>query len=162
MTQSDHRHKGVRAARKRRIAITILVVLAAFLLVTVVGAIHASVRAQAVNFTVNVIQPDALAYCPGDSVTYDVDVRVTHYPAVIQITETWCEKGLTGHCSAALSRTWNQAVLEPRQITAQASRPIPDNPFFQAGKTYQLYHAVIDGRPEWYIVDNIKIKDTCP
>lgn len=152
----------MRAKRKRHIVIVILVILLALLAVGLTVAIHSTVMAASVEFTVKVIQPDALAYCPGDSVTYDVDVRVTHYPAVIQITETWCEKGLTGRCSAALSRTWNQAVLEPRQITAQASRPIPDNPFFQAGKTYQLYHAVIDGRPEWYIVDNIKIKDTCP
>lgn len=152
----------IRNDRKRKVALIILVILSAFLLVAVLGAIHASVRAQAVKFAVDVIQPDAPAYCPGDSITYDVDVRVTHYPAVIQITETWCEKGPTGRCSAALSRSWNQAVLEPRQITAKAVRVIPVNPFFQPGQVYQLYHAVIDGRPEWYIVDNIKIKDSCP
>lgn len=162
MTQSDRRRRSVRFARRRRVAIAVLVVLLAFLLVTVWGAIHASVRAQAVNFTVNVIQPDAPSYCPGDTVMYDVDVRVTHSPAVIQVTETWCEKGETGRCSSALSQSWDMAVLEPRRIQAKASRPIPVNPFFQAGKTYQLYHAVIDGRPEWYIVDNIKIKDACP
>lgn len=150
------------SGRRRRVALIILGILSAFLVVTILGAIHASVRAQAVQFDVAVIQPDRPDYCPGDTLTYDVDVRVTHYPAVIQITETWCEKGLTGRCSAALSRSWNQAVLEPRQITANAVRPIPVNPFFQAGKVYQLYHAVIDGRPEWYIVDNIKIKDSCP
>lgn len=151
-----------RNGRKRRVALIVLVILLAFLAASVFGAVHASIDARAVAFAVRVVQPDQPAYCPGDTIVYPVDVRVTHYPAVIQITETWCEKGLTGRCSAALSRSWNQAVLEPRQITANASRMIPISPFFQAGKTYQLYHAVIDGQAEWYIVDNIKIKDACP
>lgn len=156
MTQIDHRR------RRQRVVIVALIILVAFLAAALWGAIHSTIMAASVEFTVEVIQPDAPAYCPGDSITYDVDVRVTHYPTVIQITETWCEKGLTGRCSAALSRTWNQAVLEPRQITAKASRQIPVNPFFRPGGTYQLYHAVINGRAEWYIVDDIKIKDTCP
>jgi len=152
----------MRAKRKRRLAIAVLIFLLTMLGVGLTVAIHSTIMAASVDFTVNVIQPDEPAYCPGDSVTYDVAVNVTHYPAVIQITETWCEKGPTGRCSAALSRSWNQAVLEPRQITAKAVRVIPVNPFFQPGQVYQLYHAVIDGRPEWYIVDNIKIKDSCP
>lgn len=147
--------------RKRRIASALLIIIVAFLAISIVGAVR-SIRAQAVDFAVEVIHPDAEAYCPGDVMSYDVDVRVTHYPAVVQITESWCEKGATGRCSAALSRTWNQVILEPRHITGKAARRIPVDPFFQPGVVYQMYHATIDGDVEWYIVDDIRIGDTCP
>lgn len=147
--------------RKRRAVSILLIIILAFLAVSVWGAVR-SIRAQAVDFAVKVIQPDAEAYCPGDAMTYDVDVRVTHYPAVVQITESWCEKGVTGRCSAPLSRTWNQAILEPRHITGKATRRIPVDPFFQPGEVYQMYHATIDGDVEWYVVDDIRIGDTCP
>lgn len=148
-------------SRKRRIISILLIIILVFLAVGVSGAAR-SLRAQAVDFAVEVIQPDAEAYCPGDVVTYDVDVRVTHYPAIVQITESWCEKGLTGRCSAALSRTWNQVILEPRHITGKAVRRLPVDPFFRPGKVYQMYHATIDGNLEWYILDNIRIGETCP
>lgn len=156
MTQIDHRR------RRQRVVIVALIILVAFLAAVLWGAIHSSIRAASVEFAVEVIRPHADAYCPGDVMTYDVDVTAVHYPVVLELTETWCEKGLAGRCSAALSRTWHQAVLEPRKIQAVAQRRIPADPFFRPGGTYQLYHAVINGREEWYIVDDIKIKDSCP
>lgn len=151
---------NTRKRRQQRTVVVVLVVLIGFLMASLWGIIRSSTEASAVVFGVERTMPNEANYCPGDTMTYTVTVSVDH-PAVLEITETWCEKGLTGRCSASLSRTWKQAALEPRQFTAQASRRIPDDPFFQPGGTYQLYHAVIDGVPAWYIVDDIKIKDSC-
>ena len=149
-------------ARKRRVVSILLIIILGTLVASLWGAIHSTIRAAAVDYAVPTIQPDADEYCPGDVVTYDVDVQVTHFPAVVQITESWCDKGVTGRCSAALSRTWNQVILEPRHITGKAARRLPVDPFFIPGDVYQMYHATIDGDLEWYILDNIRIGETCP
>lgn len=152
---------STRKSRQRRAVLVILVVLIGFLTASLWGIIRTSTEASAVVFGVERTTPNEPDYCPGDTMTYTVTVSVDH-PAVLEITETWCEKGIEGRCSASLSRTWKQAALEPRLFTAEASRRIPDDPFFRPGGTYQLYHAVIDGRPAWYIVDNIHIGADCP
>lgn len=99
MTRSNHR------ARRRRVVFGVLVVLVGFLVASLWGAIHSSAGSSPVSFDVERITPNADAYCPGDTLTYSVTVTVDH-PTVLEITETWCEKGLEGRCSAALSRTW--------------------------------------------------------
>lgn len=147
--------------RSKRIVLTLLIIVLAFLGVSLFMAMR-DISRQAVKFEQHVIYPDAEAYCPGDVMTYDVAVSVAEVPVLLTITETWCEKGLTGRCSAALSRSWNQAVLEPRQVASKAQRRIPADPFFLPGGTYQLYHLAKNGKPDWYIVDDIKIGDSCP
>lgn len=146
--------------RPRRRVIVVLVIC---LTVLVVGLANMAqdIAARPVSYGIEIITPLETDLCPGDVLRYPVTVDVIEIPTVLSIVETWCEAGDDGMCSAALSRSYQLPLLEERRIEAIATRVVPITPFISSGKTYEFWHAAVNGSTTGYRVKPIRIRMDC-
>lgn len=146
--------------RPRRRVVVVLVVCLAVLVVGLVSMAQ-DIAAKPVAYGIEIIAPLNPDVCPGDVLRYPVVVDVVEIPTVLSIVETWCEAGINGMCSTALSRSYQLPLLEYRHVEAVATRVVPVTPFIRSGETYEFWHAAVNGSTTGYRVKPIHIKTDC-
>lgn len=108
-----------------------------------------------------VIPPVESQLCPGDSLTYDVVVKIEHFPGVATISENWCHAGRAGACSNTLAKTRDIPLAAYRQIAGSPSIPIPVSSFFNRPGPYEYWHVAVNGKADGYTVP-FTIREDCP
>lgn len=113
-------------------------------------------KPKIISFGVEVIAPEFSSYCPGEAMMYGVSVTAdaSHLPAAVHIVESWYDE-TNGRNIAATSHDYWLAVLRETNISAKASRAVPDLP----SGVYWLDHVAIDGKVQAYTVGPVTIKD---
>lgn len=141
----------------------VIVVLVICLTVLGVGLVNMAqdIAAKPVAYGIEIITPIETDLCPGDTLRYPIAVEVVEIPVVLSIVETWCQEGVDGMCSAALSRSYQLPLLEYRQIEAIATRIVPITPFISPGETFEFWHAAVNGSTTGYRVKPIRIRMDC-
>lgn len=148
----------MKRARRR-----VIVVLAICITVLAVGltAMAQDIAARPVTYGIETITPINPEVCPGDVLRYPVVIDVVEIPTVLSVVETWCQTGVNGTCSAALSRSYQLPLLEYRHVETIAVRPVPVTPFIRPGDVYEFWHAAVNGSTTGYRVVGIRIKTDC-
>lgn len=111
---------------------------------------------QVVQYGSAVIAPEKSSYCPGDTMRYQVHVRVdaSELPSVSTVHEGWYSvaRGVVLR-DTVTERTF--PLLRPSDTAATASRTVPD---VEPGK-YWYDHVSRNGRTEAYTVGPITVLD---
>jgi hypothetical protein len=108
-----------------------------------------------------VIPPTESQLCPGDNLTYSVEVEITHFPGVATISENWCRAGESGPCSNTLAKTRSIPLAAYRKVAGSPSVPIPMSSFFNKPGPYEYWHVAVNGKSDGYIVP-FMIREDCP
>lgn len=118
-------------------------------------------RQVSAHYGVETVDAEKPVVCPGQEITYRVRAISEKIPVILEIVESWCEAEKTGRCSIRLTTVQHLAVARPHDVTAISARIVPDDPFFQPGKAYELHHVTKNGREAAYVVE-FAIGADCP
>lgn len=118
-------------------------------------------RQVSAHYGVETIGADIPEVCPGDAITYRVSAITEKLPVILEIAESWCEAEATGRCSIRLTTLQHLAVAHPHNVSTLSTRIVPDDPFFQPGRPYELHHVTKNGREAAYVVA-FRIGADCP
>ena len=114
-------------------------------------------RPEIVSYGSRIITPHKAAYCPGDTMTYDVTVSVADndLPVVLHVVEAWHrdEDGITLQSTA---RVYELPIIRPINVQTVAKRVVPDLPT----GVYWLDHVSQNGKFEGYTVGPVTVA-TC-
>ena len=112
-------------------------------------------QARTVSYGSRIITPDQPAYCPGETMTFDVAVNVAadDLPVILHIVEAWWREA-DGITLQATARSYELPILRPVDVRATARRVVPDLPT----GVYWLDHVSENGTIEAYMVGPIEIR----
>ncbi len=110
---------------KRRRMMALLLLLCLLLIAAIVVQMWLSLTQTAVDYGETFIAPDKAAVCPGDTITFPVDITIDHGNSVSRVTEGWCRAD--GICPNTLQNTPSYYnFTTPYRTSATARRTIPD------------------------------------
>lgn len=110
---------------KRRRAMAILLVLCLLLIAGIGAQIWMSLTRTAVQYGASVITPTPSEVCPGDVISFPVDITIEHGNSISRVTEGWC-RATDGICPKTLQEPvvyYN--FIAPYSTGTTALRTIP-------------------------------------
>ena len=112
---------------KRRRMMTVLLVFCLLLIVTIGVQMWSSLYQQrAVEYGAQFITPEPAQVCPGETISFPVDITIERGNSVSRVTEGWC-RATDGICPRTLQEApvyYN--FITPYVTSATARRVIPD------------------------------------
>ena len=109
---------------KRRRMMTLLLLLCLLLIVAIMAQMWVSLTRTAVEYGETIITPDKTDVCPGDVITFPVDITIERGNSVSRVTEGWCRED--GICPRVLQEApvyYN--FIAPYSTSATARRTVP-------------------------------------
>ena len=117
-------------------------------------ALDITQQAEIVSYGSRIITPHEAAYCPGETMTYDVAVSVSanDLPIILHVVEAWY-RAADGITLQSTARVYELPILRPVNVQAVARRTVPDLP----PGVYWLDHVSQNGKIEGYTVGPVEI-----
>ncbi len=112
---------------KRRRMMTVLLVFCLLLIVAIGTQMWSSLyRQRAVEYGEQFIVPVPAEVCPGETITFPVDITIEQGNSVSRVTEGWCrEDGICPRVLQEIPVYYN--FITPYSTSATARRVIPDS-----------------------------------
>ena len=141
---------------RRGVSLLLVVMMMAVAVLLYAILTSTSHRAQVVNYGSAVYTPDKLSYCPGETLAYNVHVKVSEedLPALVHVVEAW-RREIDGLTLQTTSRAYDLPLVRPSDIRTVAHRVVPD----LAPGAYWLDHVSRNGSVEGYTVGPVTIED---
>ena len=140
---------------RRGVGLLISAMMLAVLALTYAILVNADHR-QVVSYGSVVYAPTPASVCPGDSITYPVEVTVTadDLPALSRVVEAW-RRDADGVTLQTTARVYELPLVRPVTVRTTARRTAPNLP---AG-VYWLDHVSQNGKTTGYTVGPVTILD---
>jgi len=119
---------------------------------------NAQSQSLVVSYGSIIYTPDQSEYCPGEIMTFPVDLQVSpdSLPSIRNVVEAW-RRDSDGVVLESTGRSFSVPLIQPMDLTITARRTVPD---VKAG-VYWLDHVSENGVTSGYTVGPVRIKD-CP
>jgi hypothetical protein len=104
-----------------------------------------------------IIQPVNDALCPGETLTYQQDIRIDE-TTMLDISREWCNRGST--CIMAIRQAFVNVVTTPQEFIGPVSHVVPASTSWKPGGLYEFRSGVRNGELSVQIVP-FSIREDC-
>lgn len=139
---------------RRGVGLLIAAMMLATTLLLYMIALDITQQTKIVSYGSRIITPHKAAYCPGETMTYDVSVSVAanDLPITLHIVEAWY-RAADGITLQSTAQVYELPILRPVNVQTVAKRVVPDLP----PGIYWLDHVSQNGKIEGYTVGPVEI-----